>query len=264
MATTRSFPSFLRGVWTIALLSFKEIIRDRLLYGVLLIALLVTGSSFFMANISLEQNARVLQNIGLASIHLFALFITVFVTTNSISKDFERRALYLLLAKPVSRSQYVLGKYLGMVLLLLATLLILGGLFGLGILAMDRHLLAGILINLGYSLLEITLLIAFAVLFACFTAPLNAALYTVALFIIGHSLDTLKLFVAKAGNPLLSGLTNLCYYLLPNLEKFDVRRAVLYNQPIHAEQVGWSLLYWLVYTAFALFLAVLVMNKREV
>lgn len=254
----------LHASWVIAKNSYKEIVRDKLLYGILLIAALVTASSFFLATVSLEQNSRVLQNIGLASIHLFAVFICVFVASTSINRDLERRVLYLLLPKPISRNQYVFGKFLGMLLLLATTLFVLGALFSVGSLLTDRSLLTGNLIVFGFSFLEIALLSALAILFATFTAPLNATLYSLALFFIGHSLTYVRQYLERFGSEFSHTLFTACYYLLPNLEKFDVRQAVLYNVAITPAQVGWALLYALVYITFLLGLAMAAMNAREV
>ena len=250
--------------WVIAKNTFKEIIRDRLLYGVLLIAILLTASSFFLANISLDQNARVLEDLGPAFIHITTLLICVFVTTTAITKDFEGRTLYLLFPKPISRTQYVLGKYLGMLLLLITTLLLLGGLFCLGLLFTNSGVIPHTLIDLFFSCLEISLIMSLAVLFASFTAPLNATLYTIALFIIGHSLGTIQTYVSKTGSQLTLGLVNFFYYLFPNLEKFDLRQSLLYGvYPNHAT-VFWTIIYWLFYTTLILALSILVVQKREV
>ena len=253
------------GTWTIAKNSYKEIVRDRLLYGMLLIAALVAGASFFAGSISFDQGNRVTQDIGVAAIHLFALFICIFTATNSISHDFERRTLYLLFAKPVSRAAYVLGKYLGIVLLLLSTLALLGGLFMLGLAFFDHALLLGTLVDLIYSFLELSLITAFAVLFSSFTAPLNAALYSAALFIIGHSLGTVRSFMTIKGSSVVTiKLIGFCYYVFPNLEKFDIRRSVLYGLYPPASSVLWTLLYWALYTALALYLAIRAMEHQEV
>jgi Cu-processing system permease protein len=253
----------MKPLWSIALTTYKEIIRERLLYGVFLIAALITGASFFLATISLDQNARVLQNTGLASIHILTLFIVVFVSTNSLNRDVERRALYFLFPKPVSRTQYVLGKYVGFVLFLLTTLAVLGGLFSLGVALVNAHVLAAAWINLAYSFMELTLLTGLAVLFASFTAPLNAALYTLSLYVIGHSQTSLKDFVAELHNNFLNAIIHGVYYVLPNLEKFDIRKATLYQVPIPASQVLWTIGYWALYLGIVLYLASLVTKKRE-
>lgn len=253
-----------KPVWVIAKNSYKEIIRDRLLYGILLIGVLVTASCFFLATISLEQNARIMQNIGMAAITLFSLFICVFVTTNSMAKDLDRRALYLLFSKPISKSQYVIGKYLGMILLLLTTLGILGGIFIFGALFTDRSIISPSLVNLAFAFMELSLMIALGVLFASFTAPLNASLYTLALYLIGHSMDMLKKYAFTSGSKLSIWMTDFCYYLLPNLEKFNVRASNLYHLEIPSGYIMGSVFYWLIYTALILGLAVLVTNKREV
>ena len=251
-------------LWTIAHNTYREIIRERLLYGVFLVAALVVGSSFFLATISFDQNARVLQNIGVAAIHLFAVFILIFVTTNSVAKDFDRRALYLIFPKPVSRAHYALGKYVGLLLVLLTTLAILGGLYILGLLAVDRTVAAPVLVNLCYSFLEISLVTAIAQLFASFTAPINATLYSIAIYIIGHALPTLKSFADINSGSFTKGLIDICYYLFPNLEKFDVRAATLYSLTLPPAQVFWSIFYGLLYIGIVLYLTIVVIRKREV
>jgi hypothetical protein len=150
------------------------------------------------------------------------------------------------------------------VLLLLTTLAILGGLFMVGVYFINRAPVGDILINLPYSFLEVSLLIAVSVLFGLFTAPLNAALYTLAIFIIGHALVGLHEFVASMGSPVLQRISDFSYYLLPNLSKFDVRQALLYDVHIPASQVAWTLAYWVLYVGLALGLAIQVMKKREV
>ena len=255
---------FFRPIAVIASNTYKEIVRDRLLYGVLVVALLVTGSSFFLANISFNQNARVLQNVGLASIHVFTLFICVFVAATSMSRDVERRALYLLFPKPITRTTYVLGKYLGFVYLEITALLILGVLFGIGSYVADHSLLRSVIINLSFSFLEISFLTALTMLFTTFTAPLNAALYSSAFFIIGHSLTALKDYVDKLPGSFVHGLIDVCYYVLPNLEKYNVRTPLLYGLPLSHAAVAWSLVYWAVTTALVLSVSIAVMHKREV
>jgi ABC-type transport system involved in multi-copper enzyme maturation permease subunit len=251
-------------IWTIAHNTYREIIRERILYGVFLIAALVIGSSFFLATISFDQNARVLQNIGVAAIHLFSVFILIFVTTNSIAKDFDRRALYLLFSKPISRAHYALGKYVGLLLVLLTTLAILGGFYVLCLLAIDRSVTGPVLINLCYSFLEISLVVALAQLFAFFTSPLNATLYSIALYIIGHALPTLKTYTDTNSPTITRGLIDICYYIFPNLEKFDVRGATLYSLSLPASQVIWSIFYGLLYIGIALYLGIVVIRQREV
>lgn len=248
---------------SIAAATYREIIRERLLYGVLVVAALITAASFFLATISLDQNSRVLQNTGLASIHYLTLFITVFVATNSLNKDVEGRALYFLFPKPVSRADYVLGKYLGLLAFALTALAILGGLFVAGALALDSSIVGAAAINLGMSALELSLLTALAVLFGSFTAPLNASLYTLAFAFIGHSQSSLKNFFSEINNRFAEGLVNAVYYVLPNLEKFDVRKATLYEVPISAAHVLWAIAYWALLLAIVLYLAILAVRKRE-
>jgi Cu-processing system permease protein len=262
---TKTSPSLhIRPIWLIATNSFREMVRDKLLYGILIVAALITASSFFLSTISLDQNTRIIQNIGLAAIHFGTAIIAIFITTTSINREFEGRALYILFPKPISRAQYILGKYLGIILLLITTLLLLGGLFTLGLTYLNHALFWNCVFSLIASFLEISLLVAIAELFTTFTAPLNATLYTLALFIIGHALPTMKLYASKSGTVFVRHIVDFVYYILPNLEKFSVRHALLYHLHIPVAAIVWALLYWLVYTCLILFLAVQVIKHREV
>lgn len=146
---------------------------------------------------------------------------------------------------------------------LATTLIILGGLFSVGVAFLDSGVLVAALINICFSFLEVSLLLALATLFASFTAPLNASLYTLALFFIGHSQSSMKEYIGALGNSLLNGFVNVVYYILPNLEKFDVKKATLYNVAIPASQVGWSIFYWFIAVVVILFLATLIVRKQE-
>jgi Cu-processing system permease protein len=255
--------NILHPIRILASATFRELIRERLLYGVLVVSALLTGSSFFLATISLDQNTRIIQNSGVAAIHYLTLFITVFVATTNLHRDFDRRALYFLFPKPISRAQYILGKFLGYCYLLLTVLLILGGLFAIALAVLAPAVIPVLLVNLLFSFLELSLLISIAVMLASFTAPLNAALYTLALFVIGNAQSSIKEFAARSGNNFLEGITSAVYYILPNLEKFNFRQATLYEVQIPASGIAWALFYWLVFGFLSLFLATRIMDKHE-
>ena len=253
----------MKNILVVAKNTYRELIRERLLYGILLAAALVCGASFLAATVSLGQDARILQNTGLSAITILTLFICIFVTTTSVRKDFEQHALYFLFPKPVSPYQYVLGKFLGMFLLMLSALIILGGLFTLGVSFVAPAILPAAGITLGFACLEISLLIAISLLFACFTAPLNSVLYTLALYVIGHNQSFIKLYANESGNPFLEKLINFSYYFLPNLEKFDYRAATLYSVDIPGASLAWAGVYWVIYLGIILYLAGLIMRKHE-
>lgn len=255
---------FLRPVLVLAGATYRELIRQRLLIGIGFVAALITALSFFLATVSLDQNARVLHNIGLATITLSAVLITVFVTVQTIARDFDGRMLYLLFPKPIGRGQYVLGRYLGLMALVATTLVTLGGLFALGTLATGNSLISDTLINLGYAFLELGVVAAVVQLFASFTAPLNATLYGFAFYIIGHSFGSLKEFFTLSGNAAAAKLIDGVGYVLPNLDKFDVRAATLYNIPLPFAGVATTILYAVTFSTIALILTTAVVRKQEV
>ncbi len=266
MKKTMLSSGYFTPIAAIARVSFFEQLRSKILLAVLLLGVLGTSSSFFFASISLDQSSRVIQNLGLAAIEVCVALVTIFAATSSISHDADNRVWYLLFSKPVSRAQYVLGKFGGMCLLLLAQILILGGVFSLGLLFVDRSLLGITWITLFFTFLQTSLVLALAILFGCFTAPLNASLYSLALMLVGRSVTGVKEFLATlpGDTQIAQRLTDVVYYVLPNLTKFDVRRILLYGLDLPVWQVVSSLAYWLVYVAIILWLAILVMRKQEV
>jgi ABC-type transport system involved in multi-copper enzyme maturation permease subunit len=252
----------MKNIITIAKNTFRETIRDRVLYVILAFALLFLLSTIFFGSISLGEDIKVVKDLGLAGIYIFSLIITIFLGTSLVFKEIEKRTLYILLSKPVSIKQFVIGKFLGLwasiilnVVLMTIVYLVVVAYKGGGF---DYHSLWAILL----SLFELGILIALTILFSAITTPLAGAIYSIIIIYIGHSLALLKNYVAKSG-AFAKGLADIAYYLFPNLEKFNLRNSVVYSITPNSSQIIYPIVYAILFSTVLLWLATLALKQQD-
>lgn len=252
----------MNNIFTIAKNTFKETIRDRVLYGILVFALLFLISTVFFGSISLGEDIKVIKDLGLAGIYIFSLIITIFLGTSLVYKEIEKRTLYVLLSKPVSIKQFVLGKFFGLwvsivlnVALMTAVYLVVVVYKGGGF---DYRSLWAILL----SLFELAILIALTILFSAITTPLAGALYSIIIIYIGHSLMLLKNYVAKSG-AFAKVIVGIAYYVFPNLEKFNLRNSIVYSITPSSSQIIYPIIYAILFSAVLLWLATLALKQQD-
>ena len=254
--------AYMPNILTIAKNTFKETIRDKILYGILAFALLFLLSTILFGSISLGEDIKVVKDLGLAGIYIFSIIITIFLGTSLIYKEIEKRTLYIILSKPVSHLQFILGKFLGLFLSIVLNICLMtvvhlivvyikGGGF-------DALSLWAILLQI----FEIGLFISIAILFSTFSTPLAGAIYSIMLLYIGHSLSLLQKYSEKS-SVALQYLANAIYYLFPNLEKFNIRNTVVHGITPTAANILYPMLYSVLYTAILLWLANLSLKKQE-
>lgn len=253
----------MRKVWAIALNTFKEAVRDRILYTILAFAFAMIGGSAILATLSVGGEVRIIKNLGLACITLFGTLIAIFVGIGLVSKEIDKRTIYTVIAKPIHRYQFILGKYVGLVI----TIFVNVSVMALGLLLLNlawegswafELLLAALLI-----FLELMVLTAVTVLFSSFTTPTLSAIFTLSIFVIGHLSADLRLFAERFGGPSLKVMTNVLYYLLPNLEHFNIKGQVAQKIPVSPTFVISALGYGAFYLSALLLSAVLIFQHRD-
>jgi len=208
----------------------------------------------------------ILITLGLTSISVFGLLIAIFIGIDLVSKEIERRTIYNILSKPVSRPEFILGKYLGLLLTLFVNTAIMTAGFYAALFYQKRALLLDDLRFLGavyFILLELAIVVGIAVVFSCISTPVLSAVYTFCLYVIGNFSADLRAFGQEAQSALLGTLCDVLYYLLPNFGDFNV-----ISQVAHAEKIPGYLwlgnsLYALLYIAALLGMAVLIFEERE-
>jgi ABC-type transport system involved in multi-copper enzyme maturation permease subunit len=253
----------LRRIWPIATNTLREALRNRLLYTLLFFAVALIGFSILIASLSYVEGERIIQDLGLASIRLFSVGIAIFVGIGLIHGEVERRTIYTILAKPVRRSEFLLGKFLG---LLLAVWLQLG-LMSLAFAGVS--LLVGAGLDLGYAAalglvgVELMVVVAVATLFSSFTAPMLAALFSLGIYALGHLSRNLYFLGQESDAEGVREVATFIYRVLPDLETFNLSIQAVHGLAISGAEVGWAILYGAAYSAALLVLATFIFERRD-
>lgn len=253
----------MRRLLAVAANTYRESIRERVLYNLAFFAILMTLSGLLMGSLSIRQDDKIIKDVGLAAVELFGTLIAVFVGVALVSKEVERRSLYPLLAKPLARHELVLGKFLGLAL----TLLVNTALMALGLLATllaTRRTLELSLLQAIYPIyLGLLLAVALALLFSTVSSTAAfAAVCTVCAVIVGRFSDVIhNMTQVIPGAPV--PLIDFLYYALPNFRNFDLKDRVVYGDPVSALDLAWLTGYALAYVGATLGATVLAFQRKE-
>jgi len=251
---------------TIALGAFKESVRERVLYNLIVFAFLMIGAAILLGSISVGVEQIILVNLGLAAISVFGLVIAIFIGIGLVSKEIERRTIFNILSKPVTRAEFILGKYAGLVLTLVVNTSIMAAGF-YGALAIQNKGLGrqdlALLIAIYFILLELAIVVGVAIFFSCISTSILSAVFTFCVFVIGNFSGDIRGFGQESGSALLEKLTALVYYVLPNFRDFNVIDQVAHGVRIPGWLIGANTCYALLYIAILLAGAILIFEERE-
>jgi len=248
-------------VLAIALNTFREAIRDRILYLLLVFAVLLIGSSRALSLLTVGSEEKIVKDIGLAAISLFGVATAIFVGVGLVFKEIEKRTIYTLVSKPIVRSHFILGKYLGLVLVLAVNVSIMTACF-YGLLLVKGWADAAIASAVFLTLVELLLVTAIAIFFSSFSTPILSSLFTVTAYVIGHVSWGL-LMLAERVNGLGRGICHALYWCLPNLERLNVRGMVVHGADVPLDQVLTATVYGVSYTIIVLGLAMMMFRRRD-
>ncbi len=254
------------AVVAIARNAFREAVRDRVLYNLVLFVLLLIAGSIFLSELSAGQESKIIVDLGLSAMLLFGAFIAIFVGVGLVYKEIERRTLYAILSKPIGRGQFLLGKYLGLGLTLLINVAIMGVGVSLALIYIHRGWDPMVLKIWPAILLiyfELMILTGVALLFSSFSSPALSALMTFFVFIIGHFSGDLKSLANSSSSAAARLLFRALYYLLPNLTHYSVITPTAHGIAPDASAIGLAAAYTLVYSAVLLAAATLIFGRRN-
>jgi len=255
--------SFVR-IWAIAANGFREVIRDRILYLIGLFAILMIAAWRLLPEVAATTENKILLDFSLASASLLGIIVAIFVGTGLINKEIEKRTVLVLIPKPISRAEFIIGKHLGLSGVL-GVLVIAMTLINLIILTLGKvaYPLGSLLIAELYLFFELSLMTAVALLFGVFTSSILATLLSFAVYLVGHlSQDILKLgYISK--NPGLQQLTQNIYLILPDLSRLDLKNQAVYGLLPPSLTLLAHALYGLFYTVLLLAIAILIFSRRE-
>ncbi len=256
----------IRRVGSIAVHTFKEAMRERVLYNLVAFALLMIGAAIVLGHISVGIERIILINLGLSSISVFGLLIAIFVGIGLVYKEIDKRSVFSILSKPVRRAEFIVGKYLGLLLTLLINTAVMTAGFYLALLYQQRSLGREDLRPLGaiyFILLELALVVGVALLFSSISTPVLSAVFTFCVYVIGHFLSDIRFLGTETHSALVSKLTAAIYYLLPNFSDFDVIARTAHGRAISPELYLSNSLYALLYVVVLVSAAVLIFEERE-
>lgn len=243
--------------------TFKEGVRDRIFFAVGIFAVFILGSSLLIGPLSLGEQVRITQDLGLAAISIMSFVIAILIGTSIVSKEIDRRTIYTVISKPVERWQFVVGKFFGLaaiVSLLVAGMTVLLVLISLGAArAFNPHILVAVFL----TWIELLLLTALSVLMSTLASPVLGALFSFLLYVIGHASADIRELAVRFGSGATRAVTDVVYYALPNLEYLNVRSKVTHGVEIDVGYVAFASSYALLYSLAFLVIAVLVFERKE-
>lgn len=251
-------------VATIAKNTFREAVRDRILYNLIVFVLLITASAIFLGELTAGQEAKVIVDLGLSSILIFGAFISIFVGVSLVWKEIEKRTVYSIFSKPVGRGEFIVGKYLGLCLTLLVNVAAMGmgvtlALFYVG----GVHLIPALWTAVLLIYLELTVLTAVAIMFSSFSTPALSALLTFFVFVIGHFSATLRSIAEDVGSASAKYLFTTIYYTFPNLSHFSFITETSNGIQATSSFVGTAVLLALLYDMILMTVTVTIFSRRN-
>lgn len=249
----------------IAFNTFREAVRDRVLYNLIVFAILLVASSVLFGQISIGIERQVLINLGLTSITLFGVAIAIFIGIGLVSKEIDKRTLYTVLSRPVRRWEFIVGKFFGLV----GTLAVNTFFMAIGFFAALLYLAhkferadGWLLVAIWFIVLEFVIVTALALLFSSFSTPLESAIFALLLFVIGSFAEDLRGF-ARMAHGVTHVFATAAAYIVPNFAAFNVVARVAHSEPVPGTLIFYNTLYALLYAAAAIAGAVLIFERRN-
>jgi Cu-processing system permease protein len=259
-------PSGARRVGAIALNTFRESVRDRVLYNLILFVLLLVGSSVFVSELSIDQESKFTASLGLSAMLVFGALIAIFIGVGLVYKEIDKRTIYNLLSKPVQRHEFIIGKYLGLSMTLLVNSVVMVVATELALLYVNSGFVRLHLSALAASYLiylELALLVAVALMFSSFTTPLLSALFSFAIYVIGHFSSDLLQAASLSSSAVVKVVLTVLYYLLPNLSNFSYISEASHGRIAPLGMAVSATVYAVVYISILISASVLIFQRRN-
>jgi Cu-processing system permease protein len=255
-----------RAPFFVALNTFRESVRDRVLYNLIFFALLMIAAAVIVGKISIGIEREVIVNLGLTAISLFGLVMAIFIGVGLVHKEIEKRTLYSLLAKPVRRSEFLAGKYLGLLLTLVVNIsLMSAGVFA-ALFYVNHKFVPGdahILVAAYFIFLQLALVTVIALFFSCFSTPMLSTMFTAGIYVAGMFASDIRGLGALTGSTSVRVASSAIYFVLPNFGNFNIIAAVAHGDAIPKSLIGLNTAYAVVYIGAVLLAASAIFSNRN-
>lgn len=253
----------MNSILVIAKNTYREIIRDRILYGIVVFALFLIGLSLILGELSFLEQVRISANFGLAGIQLGSSILAVFIGSSLVAKEIEKQTILTLLARPITRTQFLLGKYIGLVMVILTVMTGLAVVLSVVLGFLGFEIQGSFFVALFGIVLEALLLIALAMFFGAFARPVMTVIFTGSVFLIGHWVGSLEYFIEKSKSGAFKATAGVIRSLVPDLEKFNWRSAPIYSDVISLAEIVGAVAYGLGWVLVLLSLTSIIFRRRD-
>jgi len=255
-----------RRIRVIALNTFRESVRDRVLYNLILFVLILVAASVFVSDLSLDMESQFTAALGLSVMLVFGALIAIFIGVGLVFKEIDKRTIYNLLSKPVRREEFIFGKYFGLCMTLFVNCAVMVIGIELALLYVNRGIvpLQLAMLPAAYLIyLELALLVGVALMFSSFTTPMLAALFSFAAYAIGHFSGDLRQASQLSDSVVLRGVLTALYYLLPNLSNFGFITEASHGRIVPMRMAMQATIYAVVYIGILLAASALIFQRRN-
>lgn len=249
-------------IWVLSINNLRENLREKVLYNSLIFALLMIAASLLLIHLNVGDSHRLIVDLGVASLNVFGTMVAMLIGSYTINREVEQKTIYAVLSKSVHRYEFVTAKYIGLVLTLLVNTAVLLMAFLIVLYVMGVVIEPVLFKAVLLIFLESMIVAAFGIFFTTFTTPTLSIICSVSLYATGHLLGNLRTLgqnFNKGGQVLIESL----YYVLPNLEQFNVKARVVHHLDVASGEIFWALSYGLLYTAFLVLIAALIFERRD-
>ena len=251
-------------IWIIASNGFREVIRDRILYVIGFFAVILALSLRLLPEISVGADGKIFLDVGLALTSFLGAIVAIFVGTSLINKEIEKRTVLILIPKPISCGELIVGKHLGLCGVLTVVIAIMTALY-LGSLTWGNieFSLVSLLVSQVYLLIELAILTAVAITFGVFTSSILATLLSFGIYVIGHLSNDLLELAKLTKSPNITALTETIYLIVPNLERFNLKNTAVYGILPSSSELLINAVYGIIYIVLLLTISTLIFSRRQ-
>jgi Cu-processing system permease protein len=266
----------MKRLWPLAFITFKEGTRNKAFYGISLLAVVLMGASFFISGLVMRDVGKVAVDLTLSTVSFAGLLLVLFVGIDLMAKDLDKRTIYMVLARPISRQQYIVGKFFGISLLVILTVFLLSVFAAITIGTIKwanpdyfpRFSWGPVFLAEAFIALSLVLLSALSFLFASISSTsFITMVLTMLSYIIGQSMSSVKALVESPHDIPISeatiALVRVAYYIFPNLSLFDIKTQAAHSLAISSSYIFWTMMYGFVYIVLVITLAALLFTKKE-
>lgn len=250
-------------IYIVAKNTFKEIIRDRILYGIVVVSVLLLFLSLALGQLSFTEQTRIAANFGFAAIHISAVILSIFLGSTLVYREIDKKTITTVLVRPVSRNQFIIGKSLGLLCVSLICIIMIACVLAFILFGLEMPLNFLFLVGLYGIFLESIVLLGFAIFFGSFASPSLSVSFTIGIFLIGHWIDSLRYFASQSSSEGFVLFSRSISAVMPNLENFNWRSLFIYGDTIPVTTVIGATAYMLAWFVFLITLSTIILGRRD-